>query len=154
MLTSFVVPCPKIHPSYLDPYLLAAVRPSGLLQDRETACASSLTGISSLCIRLITVSHTRKKSRPLIATHAQRTKFGMDDHHHQPIWPMIQGAANYAWNLIEEALAMLWSPADAAREQMVRAQPDRGRCVGDEMREVSLSQQTAGDLQLKEDRKE
>ncbi|KAH7069154.1 hypothetical protein BKA63DRAFT_477994 [Paraphoma chrysanthemicola] len=32
----------------------------------------------------------------------------MDDHHHQPIWPMIQGAANYAWNLIEEAWSMIW----------------------------------------------
>jgi hypothetical protein len=66
---------------------------------------------------------------------------------------MIQGAANYAWNLIEEAFAMLWRPADATREQVVRAQPDRGRRVGDEMREVPLNQQTAGDLQLKEHRK-
>jgi hypothetical protein len=37
----------------------------------------------------------------------------MDDHHHQPIWPMIQGSANYAWNLIEEAWAMIWKPIEA-----------------------------------------
>jgi hypothetical protein len=51
---------------------------------------------------------------------------------------MIQGAANYAWNLIEEALAMLWRPADATREQVMRAQPARGRRVGDDMKEVFL----------------
>jgi hypothetical protein len=29
---------------------------------------------------------------------------------------MIQGAANYAWNLIEEALALIWKPSEAPRE--------------------------------------
>lgn len=38
----------------------------------------------------------------------------MDDHHHQPIWPMVQGAANYAWNLIEEAWGMIWKPRSEA----------------------------------------
>jgi hypothetical protein len=64
---------------------------------------------------------------------------------------MIQGAANYAWNLIEEALAMVWMPADAIQGRVVRAQPDHIRRVEGEMREVSLKHQTASDLQLKEE---
>jgi hypothetical protein len=39
----------------------------------------------------------------------------MDDHHQQPIWPMVQGAANYAWNLIEEVWAMVWKPRSQAQ---------------------------------------
>lgn len=59
----------------------------------------------------------------------------MDDHHHQPIWPMIQGAANYAWNLIEEAWNMLWMAANTAREQMIGHQGDSAH-HDSEMQEV------------------
>lgn len=45
----------------------------------------------------------------------------MDDHHQQPIWPMIQGAANYAWNLVEEAWAVVWKPAEQQRSRTVQA---------------------------------
>jgi hypothetical protein len=57
----------------------------------------------------------------------------MDDHHHQPIWPMIQGAANYAWNLIEEAWGMIWKPAE---EGTVRNESGGGARVETTMREV------------------
>jgi len=57
----------------------------------------------------------------------------MDDHHHQPIWPMIQGAANYAWNLIEEAWGMIWKPAE---ERAVRAETGGVARVEATMREV------------------
>jgi hypothetical protein len=67
----------------------------------------------------------------------------MDDHHHQPVWPMIQGAANYAWNLIEEAWGMIWKPADESRERAVRdaiAIPGRAEPA---MREFDGTQQLA-----------
>jgi hypothetical protein len=60
----------------------------------------------------------------------------MDDDHHQPIWPMIQGAANYAWNLIEEAWTMVWKPVDATPGQVVRGQAERVHHGKSEMREV------------------
>ncbi|KAH8724850.1 hypothetical protein GQ44DRAFT_682306 [Phaeosphaeriaceae sp. PMI808] len=44
----------------------------------------------------------------------------MDDHHHQPIWPMLQGAANYGWNLIEEAWSMVWKPVNATSYHAVK----------------------------------
>ncbi|EAT84049.1 hypothetical protein SNOG_08881 [Parastagonospora nodorum SN15] len=49
----------------------------------------------------------------------------MDDHRDQPLWPMIQGAANYAWNLIEEALAMIWKPAVIPQAQAMGARTER-----------------------------
>ncbi|KAF2029681.1 hypothetical protein EK21DRAFT_33472, partial [Setomelanomma holmii] len=49
----------------------------------------------------------------------------MDDHHHQPIWPMIQGAANYAWNLIEEAWGMIWTASAKSMAHAMRQQPQR-----------------------------
>lgn len=60
----------------------------------------------------------------------------MDDHHDQPIWPMIQGAANYAWNLIEEAWAMIWKQAGAPPAQAVCARTERKHQSDGEMREV------------------
>jgi hypothetical protein len=44
----------------------------------------------------------------------------MDDHHQQPVWPMIQGAANYAWNLVEEAWAFVWKPAEQQQTQTMQ----------------------------------
>ncbi|KAH7356100.1 hypothetical protein BKA66DRAFT_254880 [Pyrenochaeta sp. MPI-SDFR-AT-0127] len=35
----------------------------------------------------------------------------MDDHHHQPIWPMLQGALDYILNLAGEGWAMIWKPS-------------------------------------------
>jgi hypothetical protein len=60
----------------------------------------------------------------------------MDDHHDQPIWPMIQGAANYAWNLIEEAWAMIWRPAIELRACAVRDDAEDARNAEGQMREV------------------
>ncbi|KAF2829032.1 hypothetical protein CC86DRAFT_272688, partial [Ophiobolus disseminans] len=51
----------------------------------------------------------------------------MDDHHQQPIWPMVQGAANYAWNLIEEAWAMVWKPRNESRETATREESKRAQ---------------------------
>jgi hypothetical protein len=36
----------------------------------------------------------------------------MDDHHQQPIWPMIQGALDYVMNLAGELWSMVWRPAE------------------------------------------
>lgn len=36
----------------------------------------------------------------------------MDDHYWQPIWPMIQGALDYALNLMGELLWMIWRPTE------------------------------------------
>jgi len=60
----------------------------------------------------------------------------MDDHHQQPIWPMVQGAANYAWNLIEEAWAMVWRPRDESRGTAVIEEPQRVQQPRGEMQEV------------------
>lgn len=65
---------------------------------------------------------------------------------------MIQGAANYAWNLIEEALAMVWKPAVATRGQAVKAQFKSVPQVAEEMREVPLNDKTTSDLQHEQHR--
>ena len=44
----------------------------------------------------------------------------MDDHYHQPIWPMLQGALDYILNLAGEAWAMIRQPNETTREQPVR----------------------------------
>jgi hypothetical protein len=62
----------------------------------------------------------------------------MDDHHIQPIWPMVQGAANYAWNLIEEAWGMIWKPAAEPRARAMEQEPARAPQAVREMREVGL----------------
>jgi hypothetical protein len=49
---------------------------------------------------------------------------------------MIQGAANYAWNLIEEAWAMVWRPAGEPRARAVREDTKRSHQTTREMREV------------------
>jgi len=61
----------------------------------------------------------------------------MDDYHDQPIWPMIQGAANYAWNLIEEAWAMIWKQGGTPQAQAVCARIERKHQSGGEIREVA-----------------
>jgi hypothetical protein len=69
----------------------------------------------------------------------------MDDHHDQPIWPMIQGAANYAWNLIEEVWALVWSPAGDPRTHAVREDMERANQAAREMREVDSKVTMAND---------
>lgn len=49
----------------------------------------------------------------------------MDDYHHQPIWPMLQGALDYILNLAGEAWAMLRPPRQTQREQPVSAMTER-----------------------------
>ncbi|KAF1839313.1 hypothetical protein BDW02DRAFT_478667, partial [Decorospora gaudefroyi] len=44
----------------------------------------------------------------------------MDHHHHQPIWPMLQGAFDYTLNLAGEVWAMIWKPMPEARPRPVR----------------------------------
>jgi hypothetical protein len=60
----------------------------------------------------------------------------MDDHHQQPIWPMVQGAANYAWNLIEEAWAMVWGPRVEATTAATPTLPKGDPKTRGEMQEV------------------
>jgi hypothetical protein len=66
----------------------------------------------------------------------------MDDYQHQPIWPMVQGAANYAWNLIEEAWGMIWRPAVEPQARVVKDEPARALETESEMREVELGTTT------------
>lgn len=64
-------------------------------------------------------------------------KSGMDDHHDQPIWPMLQGAANYAWNLIEEAWNMIWRPAAVSHGVAAKSQVEQHHQAAEgEMQEV------------------
>jgi hypothetical protein len=60
----------------------------------------------------------------------------MDDHHQQPIWPMVQGAANYAWNLIEEVWAMVWKPRSEAPPVTPRDRKEHVKQPRREMQEV------------------
>lgn len=61
----------------------------------------------------------------------------MDDHHDQPIWPMLQGAANYAWNLIEEAWGMIWRPVAESQAGTAKGQAEyHHQAAEGEMREV------------------
>lgn len=45
----------------------------------------------------------------------------MDDHHYQPIWPMVQGAFDYIMNLLGEAWSMVWKPTPEPREECSNA---------------------------------
>jgi hypothetical protein len=49
---------------------------------------------------------------------------------------MIQGAANYAWNLIEEAWAMIWKQSGTPQAQAACAGTERKQQSDGEMREV------------------
>ena len=69
----------------------------------------------------------------------------MDDHHQQPIWPMVQGAANYAWNLIEELCAMVWRPRDDPRDGAVKGEPQHVQQTRREMKEVAAQLDTSDD---------
>tara|TARA_R110002003_G_scaffold814_5_gene21570 strand:- start:22542 stop:22790 length:249 start_codon:yes stop_codon:yes gene_type:complete len=69
----------------------------------------------------------------------------MDDHHHQPLWPMIQGAANYAWNLIEEAWGMIWPQRGEQSAVTVKPESERAFLIG-EMREVDGQVKAASDV--------
>jgi hypothetical protein len=60
----------------------------------------------------------------------------MDDHYHQPIWPMIQGAANYAWNMIEEAWMMIWKPTATPQDRTVSDEPENICKIKSEMQDV------------------
>ncbi|KAF1846427.1 uncharacterized protein K460DRAFT_367218 [Cucurbitaria berberidis CBS 394.84] len=56
----------------------------------------------------------------------------MDDHHHQPIWPMLQGALDYILNIAGEAWAMLRKQNEIPREQSageIRERADRNETV-------------------------
>ncbi|KAF1919898.1 hypothetical protein BDU57DRAFT_155487 [Ampelomyces quisqualis] len=70
----------------------------------------------------------------------------MDDHHDQPIWPMIQGAASYAWNMIEEAWAMIWRPAAEPRPVTVKGQIEYHDQAEGEMREVDRASANAQEV--------
>lgn len=63
----------------------------------------------------------------------------MDDHHDQPIWPMIQGAANYAFNLIEEAWGMIWKPIYESRQRTAGETSALPHQTQGEMKEVAAS---------------
>ncbi|KAF2844796.1 hypothetical protein T440DRAFT_435906 [Plenodomus tracheiphilus IPT5] len=49
----------------------------------------------------------------------------MDDHHQQPIWPMMQGAVDYMLNLAGEVWTMIWKPAPEARALPVHAMTEQ-----------------------------
>lgn len=63
---------------------------------------------------------------------------GMDDHHHQPMWPLVQGAANYAWNIIEEVWGMIWKSIETPQEhnRINREEAQTVRIEGEEMRQA------------------
>lgn len=62
-----------------------------------------------------TNSHNKyTKLRPLRKPIA---RFAMDDHHYQPIWPMVQGAFDYIMNVFGEVWSMIWKPAPDSRHQ-------------------------------------
>jgi hypothetical protein len=69
----------------------------------------------------------------------------MDDHYDQPIWPMVQGAANYAWNLIEEVLAMVLKAAIEPRACAAKSDAERARKAEREMQGVNRGVATADD---------
>lgn len=60
----------------------------------------------------------------------------MDDHYDQPIWPMIQGAANYAFNIIEEVWGMIWRPIHKPQQQIESETQQQSRQTQGEMKEV------------------
>jgi hypothetical protein len=70
----------------------------------------------------------------------------MDDHHDQPIWPMLQGAANYAWNLIEEAWGMIWRTTVESRAGTAVGQVEHHRQAKGEMQEVDQAGAKAQDI--------
>jgi hypothetical protein len=72
----------------------------------------------------------------------------MDDHHDQPIWPMVQGAANYAWNLIEEALDMVLKPAIERRACATKNEAERARKAEREMQDVNRGVAIADDARV------
>ena len=45
----------------------------------------------------------------------------MDHQHHQPIWPLVEGAFDYTMNLASELWTMIWRPAEQPRTQPMSA---------------------------------
>jgi hypothetical protein len=60
----------------------------------------------------------------------------MDHQHHQPIWPMLQGAFDYTMNLAGELWTMIWKPTEEPRLHSVKdrsvqsAQKEQGATQG------------------------
>jgi hypothetical protein len=95
--------------SYLGPYLLALSLPYAPTPHVRRARIAS-QHITNHPHPLKPISRARQKSLLQRSAVTAGYATSMDDHHDQPVWPMVQGAANYAWNLIEEAVAMVWNP--------------------------------------------
>ncbi|KAH7088752.1 hypothetical protein FB567DRAFT_619536 [Paraphoma chrysanthemicola] len=136
------------HSPYLSPYLLAfpTLARSNLPQHHKphpkfspqapaTHQNSSPTSLSRIHTHCNCSGHLSLKPRTI-------TRLGMDDYHHQPIWPMIQGAANYAWNLIEEAWSMIWPQRTESSRIMIHGH-ERALHAG-EMSEVDRKVQFGG----------
>ncbi|KAH9882212.1 hypothetical protein J1614_001384 [Plenodomus biglobosus] len=49
----------------------------------------------------------------------------MDDHHQQPIWPMMQGILDYALNIAGEVWIMIWKPKPEQRALPVNAMAEQ-----------------------------
>lgn len=60
----------------------------------------------------------------------------MDDHHQQPIWPMVQGAVDYALNLAGEVWAMIYRQPEEPRAQPVREMSEMNAQTQEEVVQV------------------
>lgn len=80
----------------------------------------------------------------------------MDDHYDQPIWPMIQGAANYAFNIIEEVWGMIWRPIYKPQQEPGSETLQPPRHSQGEMQEVGrddIAKEVANPLSLTPERR-
>jgi len=85
---------------------------------------------------LLPLDRSQTTTRLVVAPASPTAAHGMDDHHQQPIWPMIQGAANYAWNLIEEVWTMVWRPRVETSGATTSTVPERDSQIRSEMKKV------------------
>jgi len=64
---------------------------------------------------------TERKKILKICIRGRHRPRAMDHQHHQPIWPLLEGAFDYTMNLASELWTMIWRPAEQPRTQPMSA---------------------------------
>jgi hypothetical protein len=70
----------------------------------------------------------------------------MDHQHHQPIWPLLEGAFHYTMNLASELWMMIWRPVEQSRTQPMSSIAAQSSQTGAARAGGSLHAQKSGEV--------